>query len=71
MFCIRCQNEVYDCTCPDILERLKAISEHPAFAIKWCLDCDKAVDLCDCPDIGEEHRTAFRTGKDVNAHSGN
>ena len=64
MFCIRCQNEVYDCRCPDINERLAAIGNHPAFAVMWCLDCDKHIDQCDCPDTGEERRTAFRTGKD-------
>lgn len=63
MFCIRCQNEVYDCICPDIQERLRAISNHPNFAIEWCLDCDKATSRCDCPDVGQDKNIAMRTGK--------
>lgn len=51
MFCIRCQRDVYYCICPDIEERLKAISEHKNWAIEWCTTCDNAKDRCTCPDV--------------------
>lgn len=53
MFCIRCQNDVYYCTCPDIEERLRAIASHPNWAIAMCNKCKKPMSRCDCPDVGE------------------
>jgi hypothetical protein len=63
VFCIRCQNEVYDCICPDINERLAAIANHQNFAVLWCADCNKHVDRCDCLDIGQEKLLGIKTGE--------
>lgn len=66
MFCIKCQNDVAYCTCPDINERLAAIGKHSAFAVAWCTDCDKHVDQCDCPDLGQVKDDVFKAdGKDT------
>lgn len=62
MFCIKCQNDVSYCTCPDINERLAAIGKHSDFALAWCQKCDKHVDQCDCPDVGAEKDVAYKMG---------
>lgn len=51
MFCVRCQNEVYYCTCPDIEERLASLRKDIVMA--WCERCDNHIDRCTCPDVGE------------------
>jgi len=33
MWCLRCDKDVVDCTCPDIEERLRAISHGPALKL--------------------------------------
>lgn len=48
MFCVICQNDVFFCKCPDIEERLQALSQHPNFALSWCQKCDRHVDRCEC-----------------------
>jgi hypothetical protein len=47
MFCTRCNNDLHDCTCPDIDERLRNLG---AVVIKWCLTCDKHYSRCHCED---------------------
>lgn len=49
MYCIVCNNELYDCVCPDIEERLRAIGEHPNWALTYCKQCSKVVYQCNCP----------------------
>jgi hypothetical protein len=66
MFCVICQREIYDCICPDINERLAAIGNHPAFAMRWCDACNKHIDRCDCPDVGNVKKEVFRTGVSQN-----
>ena len=39
MFCIRCQNDIAYCTCPDIEERLKAIAASGNWAMNKCVPC--------------------------------
>lgn len=51
MFCIICQKDVADCTCPDIEERLRAIMSHVAQAT--CSKCLAHVDRCLCYLEGE------------------
>lgn len=48
MYCIRCQNDVAYCTCPDIEERLRSIGSHVVQAT--CRDCGKHADHCVCLD---------------------
>jgi hypothetical protein len=50
MFCIRCQNDIAYCTCPDIEERLKAIAASGNWAMNTCWNCGKHNDLCTCLD---------------------
>ena len=38
MYCIQCNNELVDCVCPDIEERLKAISECGFIDVKSMVD---------------------------------
>jgi copper chaperone CopZ len=51
MYCIRCQNDVADCTCPDIEERLRSIQTH--VAQMTCTACAQHVDRCLCYLQGE------------------
>ncbi len=48
MFCVRCQNDVFMCTCPDIRERLREIAEHPGLELKMCPECKEHVSQCRC-----------------------
>ena len=58
MFCIRCQNDVSDCICPDIEERLRSIQTH--VAQRMCTKCDQHVDRCICYLEGAEPETQVR-----------
>jgi len=53
MFCLKCQNDLADCTCPDIDERMAAIGEHEHFSYRMCAKCNKHCDRCECdiPDL--------------------
>ena len=49
MWCVTCQRELADCTCPDIEERLaslKAPGTH--VATTWCRKCKKHAERCSC-----------------------
>lgn len=48
MFCAKCQNDLSECTCPDIKERLKKISERNNILTKWCAECDNHYSQCKC-----------------------
>jgi len=48
MFCMRCQNDLSQCTCPDMNERLEAAAATGYFAYKKCTKCGKHYDLCKC-----------------------
>ena len=50
MFCAKCQNEISDCTCPDIKERLESLARHPNLAIEFCANCGKHHARCKCGD---------------------
>lgn len=45
MWCGKCQNDLSECVCPDINERLASVSN---VAFKWCEACDKHYALCRC-----------------------
>lgn len=62
MFCIRCQHDVADCTCPDIEERLLAIQTHVAQAM--CTKCGKHVDRCLCYLEGERPAAEVKIRKE-------
>ena len=50
MFCIRCNQELGDCTCPDIDERLVRAANHPSIALTFCAKCQKHEARCLCPE---------------------
>ena len=58
MWCAICQKELSKCTCPDIKERIEAISRNPNIATKWCMQCDNHYSQCKC----EEPKWVIRTG---------
>lgn len=50
MFCSKCQNELGDCICPDMDERLSSLKDSPHLAFKWCKVCDKHYARCKCAE---------------------
>lgn len=54
MFCVVCQSNLIDCTCPDIEERLADLANHPNMSIRICRICGLHYARCDCdaPDWG-------------------
>ncbi len=53
MFCTKCQNDLDDCTCPDLAERMRGLSGPGGFTVaRWCGACDQhyAVCRCEVPD---------------------
>lgn len=48
MFCTRCQNEVPDCECDDISERLERLADIDGFATDRCTDCGHHAVDCTC-----------------------
>jgi hypothetical protein len=33
MFCTKCQHDLSECECPDLIERMAKLSQHPNFAL--------------------------------------
>ncbi len=48
MFCGKCNNDLRDCTCNDLEERLADIADSPNIACRWCIECDQHYALCKC-----------------------
>jgi len=48
MFCMRCQNELADCICSDIDERLASLGYHPNLAFRICAKCNLHYARCKC-----------------------
>ena len=48
MWCMKCQNELYECTCNDLKERIDKLSNSGGFAMKWCKKCDNHYAVCKC-----------------------
>jgi len=61
MWCMKCQHDLQECTCPDIAERLRAISSSPNILSKWCIVCDKHYSQCTCPNPVWGVRTSGKT----------
>jgi len=57
MFCAKCRNDLADCTCDDIEERLAGLNNAPNFIYKKCRICGKHHDRCKCekPDWTTSH----------------
>jgi len=50
MFCTKCQNDLADCTCPDIKERLASLNKSSNFLTRVCMLCGHHYSQCDCHD---------------------
>ena len=48
MFCVKCQKDLSECTCDDLDERLKSLSNMGVLAYRKCIKCGKHYDLCKC-----------------------
>jgi len=53
MVCCRCQNDLSECTCPDLQERLARLTDGGNLAVKWCRACNLSYHKCQCqkPDF--------------------
>jgi hypothetical protein len=58
MFCMRCNVDLAECSCPDIDQRLKDASDSAHQAVKWCMVCDKHYARCRCEEPVFGIRTA-------------
>ena len=45
---MQCRNDLSDCTCEDIEERLVGLKNSPHFIYKMCRICEKHYALCKC-----------------------
>lgn len=48
MFCGKCRNELQNCTCSDIDERMAALAGSEFFVYKMCLVCGRHYARCKC-----------------------
>ncbi len=48
MFCMKCHNDLTDCTCPDLQERLSRASEGGHFIYRMCRKCGLHYSKCKC-----------------------
>lgn len=57
MFCGICNNDLKDCTCDNLEERLAKLNNTPGFIYKKCRKCQKHYALCKCeePDWTTSH----------------
>lgn len=55
MWCVQCQNELYECTCADLEERMAKLKNAPSFTYRICKKCDKHYQLCKCEKPIWEH----------------
>jgi len=50
MFCMGCKNDLSQCTCPDLEERLDDTVLKGRFAYRRCKKCEKHYARCKCED---------------------
>ena len=57
MYCMKCKNDLSDCICDDLEERLSSLKNAPNFIYKMCRKCEKHYSLCKCenPDWTTSH----------------
>jgi len=48
MYCTICQNDLVNCTCKDIDERMADLGKSPNFVFKACAKCGKHYARCKC-----------------------
>lgn len=62
MECVKCNNEMGNCICPDKIQRLNSLKDLKYVAVKWCRKCDQHYAICFCkyPDF-----TVIIGGEDI------
>ena len=57
MFCVKCKNDLDDCTCEDREERMASLRNNKHFIYKMCRTCEKHYAFCKCetPDWTTSH----------------
>lgn len=60
MWCMQCNNDLADCTCPDLMKRLTEASSGGYFAFTACRNCGKYHSQCKCT---EEEKQLVRISK--------
>lgn len=50
MECGKCLNDLHDCACADVDERLRSATDLDGFAARWCMECDKHYARCRCAE---------------------
>ena len=45
---MKCQNDLSECICPDIEERMASLKGSSYVVMRWCSVCDKHYALCKC-----------------------
>ena len=55
MYCMKCGNDLAECTCPDLNERLARVNQSPHVFIQTCKKCGEHHSRCKCeePDFTE------------------
>ena len=49
MWCMKCNNDLMECVCPDIEERLATLSGPGGPLVsRWCVACNKHYAGCKC-----------------------
>ena len=48
MWCMKCKNDLSECTCPDLQERLESISNSGHFIYRKCGICGLHYAKCKC-----------------------
>jgi hypothetical protein len=48
MWCMKCNHDLMDCTCPDLKERLASANASPYVFIQTCKTCGEHHSRCKC-----------------------
>ena len=46
MWCVKCNNDLSDCVCPDLQERLNGLGD--VLVYRKCLKCNQHYEKCTC-----------------------
>ncbi len=49
MWCMGCQKDLYECSCPDMEERMDKLAQCKHLLLPKCGRCEKIVYACKCP----------------------
>ena len=50
MFCMKCKNDLHNCICSDLGERLFGLSNVSNFVYRMCKKCKKHYAVCKCEE---------------------